>query len=57
MKEVSISSEELQLILRIIDVVSKRGGFLPCEFVSIGSFWQKYSKILEESSNENESES
>lgn len=52
MKEVTITREELQLILRIIDVVSKRGGFLPCEFVSIGGFWEKYSKMLETYSSE-----
>ena len=52
MKEVNISREELQLILRIIDVVSKRGGFLPCEFVSVGAFWEKYTKMLEDASSE-----
>ncbi len=41
-KEYTLSETEMSLVLNMIAVVSKRGGFLPTEFKLVGEFWEKF---------------
>ena len=41
-KQYVLSESEMALVLNMIAVVSKRGGFLPTEFKLIGEFWEKF---------------
>jgi len=47
-KQYVLSESEMALVLNMIAVVSKRGGFLPTEFKLIGEFWEKFGGKKEE---------
>jgi hypothetical protein len=47
-KQYVLSESEMALVLNMIAVVSKRGGFLPTEFKLVGEFWEKFSDKKEE---------
>jgi len=47
-KQYILSESEMALVLNMIAVVSKRGGFLPTEFKLIGEFWEKFNNNKEE---------
>ena len=47
-KQYVLSESEMALVLNMIAVVSKRGGFLPNEFKLIGEFWEKFGGKKEE---------
>ena len=53
-KQYVLSESEMALVLNMIAVVSKRGGFLPTEFKLIGEFWEKFGGKKEESAAEPE---
>jgi hypothetical protein len=40
---VTIQLDDVKLILSVIDVVSKRGGFLPMDFKIVGELYEKLS--------------
>ena len=40
---VTISLMEVKLMLSVIDVVAKRGGFLPADFKIVGDLFEKLS--------------
>ena len=44
-KTVEITLDEVKLILSLIDVVSKRGGFTPRDFTAVGKIFDKFSKF------------
>ena len=46
-KQVSVSSDDIKTILSVINVVSRRGGFVPSEFGVVGSLFDKFSKFVE----------
>lgn len=47
-KQYVLSESDMALVLNMIAVVSKRGGFLPAEFKLVGEFWEKFGKKEEE---------
>ena len=53
-KQYVLSESEMALVLNMIAVVSKRGGFLPTEFKLIGEFWEKFGGKKDESEAEPE---
>lgn len=42
-ENVTISLTEIKLMLSVIDVVAKRGGFLPADFKIVGELFDKLS--------------
>lgn len=42
-ENVTISLTEVKLMLSVIDVVAKRGGFLPADFKIVGELFEKLS--------------
>lgn len=40
---VTIPLNDVKLVLSVIDVVSKRGGFLPMDFKTVGELFEKLS--------------
>lgn len=42
-QNVSVPLQDVKLILSIIDVVSKRGGFSPMDFKAVGDLFEKLS--------------
>lgn len=40
---VPITINDVKLVLSVIDVVSKRGGFLPMDFKAVGELFEKLS--------------
>lgn len=47
-KKYTLTESEMTLVLNMIAVISKRGGFMPNEFKLIGDFWEKFSPTNEE---------
>lgn len=47
-KQYILTEPEMTLVLNMIAVISKRGGFMPNEFKIIGEFWEKFSPTNEE---------
>lgn len=46
-KKVNISLEEVKLMVNVIEVVSKRGGFTPRDFTAVGRLYEAMIKNLE----------
>ena len=46
-KKVTISIEEVKLIINFIDVITKRGGFTPRDFLAVGKLYEEMCKKLE----------
>lgn len=44
---VSISLDEIKLMISVIDVVSKRGGFSPRDFSAVGKLYEMMVKHVE----------
>lgn len=42
-KNISIPLQDVKLILSVIDVVAKRGGFSPMDFKAVGDLFEKLS--------------
>ena len=45
--KVTISVEDAKLMLSVIDVITKRGGFMPREFTTIGKIYDKLNSFVE----------
>ena len=50
-----ISIEDLKAVLRLIDVVSKRGAIQPIEMTGVGCLYEKITKYLLQNSNQDKS--
>lgn len=42
-ENVTISLNDVKIILNVIDVISKRGGFSPMDFKAVGELFEKLS--------------
>lgn len=47
-KTYTVSSNDLQLILSLVNVVSARGGFKPTEFKLVGELFEKLSELTKD---------
>ena len=45
--KVTISLEDAKLMLSVIEVITKRGGFMPRDFTAVGKIYDKMSGFVE----------
>jgi hypothetical protein len=46
-KKISLDENDVKVVLSIINVISRRGGFLPSEFSIIGGLFEKFTKLTD----------
>ena len=51
--DVSVSLSDIKTMLSVINVVSRRGGFVPSEFGVVGGLFEKFSKLVPPSADNN----
>tara|TARA_R110002072_G_scaffold54902_3_gene143577 strand:- start:1695 stop:1904 length:210 start_codon:yes stop_codon:yes gene_type:complete len=47
-KTYTVSSNDIQLMLSVVNVVSVRGGFKPTEFKQVGELFEKLSELTKD---------
>ena len=45
--KVSVDMSDVKTMLSVINVVSRRGGFIPSEFNVVGGLFDKFSRLVE----------
>ena len=46
-KKITLDENDVKVVLSIINVISRRGGFLPSEFSIVGDLFEKFTKLTE----------
>jgi len=51
-KQYNVSARDINTIISTINIVSRRGGFIPAEFAVIGDLFDRLSKLVPPQPNE-----